>query len=223
MEVRKVLIADQKSQKRYTIETAATTLGELQDQMSAQGINYSGMAFTEGITHTQLLGRESMLPTNIMFKGQRTNDLVILLSNTTKNIASGAMSRKEVYALIKEHNLAAEINSHFGENYTRITTAALENYITEHYDILEEEESHEETAPERKENETVPNAPAKTAPHPNTVNWFYDGIKSMVSENVLYTDDVVVLADLLTELAARLKESAPKITDEDVDAILANL
>ena len=47
MEVRTIQIANTKTQRRYTINTAATTLGELQDEMSAQGIDFTGMTFTE--------------------------------------------------------------------------------------------------------------------------------------------------------------------------------
>ena len=102
METRTIAIANTKTQKRYTIESAATTLGELQDQMIEQGIDFSGMTFTEGISKTQLLTRESLLPTNVMYKGQPTNNLVMLLTNPNKQIASGAMNRKELYAKIKE-------------------------------------------------------------------------------------------------------------------------
>ena len=102
---REILIANTKTQKRSKVTTSATTLGELKADLRAAGIDYSGMTFTEGISKTQLLDDATQLPQNVMYKGQPTNNLVILLTNTKKNIASGAMSRKEVYQAIKDNNL----------------------------------------------------------------------------------------------------------------------
>jgi hypothetical protein len=45
----------------------------------------------------------------------------------------------------------------------------------------------------------------------------------MVTDNLLYAEDVVVLADLATELAARLMESKPKITASDMDDMLYSI
>ena len=63
----------------------------------------------------------------------------------------------------------------------------------------------------------------KSAPHAQTVEWFYTGIKSMVKDNLLETGDIIVLADLLTEYAMRLEEEKPKITASDIEDILATL
>lgn len=102
---REILIANTKTQKRSKITTSATTLGELKADLRAAGIDYSNMTFTEGISKTQLLNDDTQLPQNIMYKGQPTNNLVILLTNTKKNISSGAMTRKEAYQAIKDNNL----------------------------------------------------------------------------------------------------------------------
>ena len=99
---REILIANTKTQKRSKITTSATTLGELKADLRAAGIDYSNMTFTEGISKTQLLNDDTQLPQNIMYKGQPTNNLVILLTNTKKNISSGAMTRKEAYQAIKD-------------------------------------------------------------------------------------------------------------------------
>ena len=68
-----------------------------------------------------------------------------------------------------------------------------------------------------------PATSVKTAPHANTVNWLYDGIKTMAKENLLFTDDVAVLSDLVSDLAAMLKEAEPKISDADIDSMIASL
>lgn len=222
MEVRKIMLANTKTQQRCVIESSATTLGELQDQLTAQGIDYTGLTFTEGISKTQLLTRDSLLPTNVLHKGQRTNDLIMLLTNPVKNIASGAIDRKEAYQMIKQYNLQNAIAEGEGQNYTRCKTDVLEEYINCY---LAETSP---TATGKKEIKAeVPSASPEgsvnTATHPNTVNWLYDGIKAMVNESSLYTNDVVVLADLVNELAKRLVESKPDITESDVDELIDSL
>jgi len=217
METRKILIADSKTQRRYEIETAATTLGELQDQMIEQGIDFSGMTFTEGISKTQLLTRESLLPTNVMYKGQRTNNLVMLLTNPNKQIASGAMNRKELYAKIKELGIQDNIKEEFGKNYTMVGNADLACMIERAeafaHELDDEEDIEEETG--------IPQV--RTAPHANTVNWIYDGIKALLTDGSFYTEDVYVLNELITELANRLHEATPTISDADIDDMIANL
>ena len=126
---REILIANTKTQKRSKITTSATTLGELKTDLRAAGIDFSGMTFTEGISKTQLLSDDTQLPQNVMYKGQPTNNLVILLTNTKKNIASGVLSRKEAYNLIKQNSLENAIKIEFGRNFTQVPTLDLIKFI----------------------------------------------------------------------------------------------
>lgn len=126
---REILIANTKTQKRSKITTSATTLGELKTDLHAAGIDFSGMTFTEGISKTQLLSDDTQLPQNVMYKGQPTNNLVILLTNTKKNIASGVLSRKEAYNLIKQNSLENAVKIEFGRNFTQVPTLDLIKFI----------------------------------------------------------------------------------------------
>lgn len=128
---REILIANTKTQKRSKVTTSVTTLGELKADLRAAGIDYLGMTFTEGISKTQLLDDATQLPQNVMYKGQPTNNLVILLTNTKKNIASGAMSRKEVYQTIKDNNLQEAVKEEFGRNFTQVPTSDLLVFIAQ--------------------------------------------------------------------------------------------
>lgn len=158
MEARKILIANSKTQQRYELQSAATTLGELKAEMREQNIDYSGMSFTEGFSKTQLLGDDSLLPTNVMHRGQVTNDLVILLTNTTKKIASGAedRSRSEAYDLINSlgDDVKDEIKERFGKNYTQVTTANLWSYLDELDEDIEDEDEEYDEEDEAEENTT---------------------------------------------------------------------
>ena len=129
MENREILVANTRTQRRDKIITNATTLGELKSALTSAGIDFSGMTFTEGISKTQLLDDATQLPQNVMYKGNPTNNLVILLTNTKKNIASGTMSRQEAYAAIKGDNLQDEIKEVFGRNFTQVSTEALETFL----------------------------------------------------------------------------------------------
>lgn len=126
---REILIANTKTQKRSKITTSATTLGELKTDLRAAGIDFSGMTFTEGISKTQLLSDDTQLPQNVMYKGQPTNNLVILLTNTKKNISSGVLSRKEAYNLIKQNSLENAVKIEFGRNFTQVPTLDLIKFI----------------------------------------------------------------------------------------------
>ena len=258
---REILIANNRDQSKYRIVTGAETLGKLQDaiarnegvyKMVGQSwvsnptpINISGLTFTEGITKTQLLQRDSALPTNVQFKGQTTNNLVMLLTNTTKQIRSGAYprDRKLFGPYIKNHNLGKAIEAKFGNNWTRLSTDKLIGFFADYEketpankEVLNE--VRKELKDQEKVNEVV-NTPVnetpaketkptnlpdvKSAPHASTVEWFYSGVKAQVKDNLLYNEDVIVLADLLTELAHRLEEEKPKITASDIDNMMRSL
>lgn len=126
---REILIANTKTQKRSKITTSATTLGELKTDLRAAGIDFQNMTFTEGISKTQLLSDDTQLPQNVIYKGQPTNNLVILLTNTKKNIASGVLSRKEAYNLIKQNSLENAVKTKFGRNFTQVPTLDLIKFI----------------------------------------------------------------------------------------------
>ena len=255
MEVREILIANTKDQKKYRIMTGAETLGELQDQITrnenvmvwdkpnkvwltnTQPINISGMSFTEGISNTQLVDRTSQLPMAVNFKGQVTNNLMMLMTNTTKAIRSGAGDRAAAYKLIKDKNLQDAVKTKFGKNFTQVSTVDLFAFAKSqqhkkseaNYKALKEAQQElsagkqkqptvPSVSPEGKEEKKLPDV--KSAPHAATVEWFYTGIKSMVKDNLLNEKDVAVLTDLYTELALRLEEEKPKVTVDDMEQML---
>ena len=161
---REILTANTKTQKRSKVTTSATTLGELKADLRAAGIDYSNMTFTEGISKTQLLNDDTQLPQNIMYKGQPTNNLVILLTNTKKNISSGAMTRKEAYQAIKDNNLQDAVKEKFGRNFTQVSTSDLlvflaQNSTSETAKVLDEEPTDTEDKgimdPEFKDEDTT--------------------------------------------------------------------
>lgn len=234
---REILIANTKTQKRSKVTTSATTLGELKTDLRAAGIDYNGMTFTEGISKTQLLDDATQLPQNVMYKGQPTNNLVILLTNTKKNIVSGAMSRKEVYQAIKDNNLQDAVKEEFGRNFTQVPTSDLLVFLaqdgnaevtetldnkpkdTENNNIIASEVEKKET-PDT-EDEGLPNYVDDIITDTrvdSTVNSLYIHIAMLVDNEVLSVADLEELSadiEYLTKVAKKEQNTIEKLPFEE--------
>ena len=127
MEARKITVVQTKNQKKSVIMSAATTLAELKSDLRANGIDYDGMTFFEGTSKVELKNDASVLPHDVPYKGQVTNELVFMLTNTNKKIRSGAatMTRAEAYSAIKSMGLQDACVKKFGKNFTMCKTADL--------------------------------------------------------------------------------------------------
>ena len=132
MEARKITVVSTKNQKKIIIMSAATTLAELKADLRQNGIDYTGMTFYEGTSKVELKDDASVLPHDVPYKGQTTNELVFMLTNTNKKIKSGAdMSRADAYAAIKANGLQEECVKRFGKNFTMCKTADLITLVNE--------------------------------------------------------------------------------------------
>lgn len=234
---REILIANTKTQKRSKVTTSATTLGELKADLRAAGIDYNGMTFTEGISKTQLLDDATQLPQNVMYKGQPTNNLVILLTNTKKNIASGTMSRKEVYQAIKDNNLQDAVKEEFGRNFTQVPTSDLLVFLAQdgNAEVTEtlddkptDTENNDIITPEVKEEET-PDTEDEDLPDyvddiitdtrvDSTVNSLYVHIAILVDNEVLSVADLEELSEdieYLTKVAKKEQNTVEKLPFEE--------
>ena len=234
---REILIANTKTQKRSKVTTSATTLGELKADLRAAGIDYHGMTFTEGISKTQLLDDTTQLPQNVMYKGQPTNNLVILLTNTKKNIASGTMSRKEVYQTIKDNNLQDAVKEEFGRSFTQVPTSDLLVFLAQdgNAEVTEtlndkptDTENNDIIAPEVEEKET-PDTEDEDLPNyvddiitdtrvDSTVNSLYVHIAMLVDNEVLSVADLEELSadiEYLTKVAKKEQNTVEKLPFEE--------
>lgn len=211
MENREILIANTRTQRRDKVITDATTLGELKSALTSAGIDFSDMTFTEGISKTQLLDDATQLPQNVMYKGNPTNNLVILLTNTKKNIASGSMSRQEAYAAIKEHNLQDEIKKVFGRNFTQVATEALETFLAKN-NAVEVKTPDTTTLAGSDFDVDMQKTPSKT--EDNNIPMFIDDI--ITDTNVMYLKD-----SLFVHIVMLVAQNALSITD--LEALKDNL
>lgn len=128
METRKFTVRDTRVNNTVVFESTATTVAELKRDLRANGINPDGMAIQEGLTRTEFMSDDAVLPHDVAYRGGVTNNLVFRLTQKNKKIASGVMSRADAYRKIKELHLEEEAKK-LGRNYTQLPTDELEKLI----------------------------------------------------------------------------------------------
>lgn len=164
MENRKITVVSTKDQSKKVIMSSATTLAELKSDLRQNGIDYEGMTFFEGTSKTELKHDNSVLPHDVPWKGTITNELVFMLTNTNKKIKSGAMSRMEAYAEIKNMGLQDACLKKFGKNFTMCKTADLIALVEENKDSKEEVPAAPKAEAKKEEKgETPANTPVAPA------------------------------------------------------------
>ena len=133
MEIRNITIVSTKNQNKYVVSTDATTLRELKSALSAQSIDYDGMTFYEGLSHTELLTDDAILPHDVPYKGNVTNELVFMLTNPNKKIKSGLATdgRQALYETIEELDLKEACIAKYGKNFTQCKNSELMALIEE--------------------------------------------------------------------------------------------
>lgn len=128
--MRKIKVTDDTFSSMKVIESEAITLDELKAELTSAGIEYDGKEFIEGRSRTKLIEDGSLLPTQVMYKGQPTDELTIVLLTPNKKVSSG-ISRKELNAKVKELGIEELIKERFGRNYTQVTSHEIQNLIAE--------------------------------------------------------------------------------------------
>lgn len=185
---RKVTVLVESTQSKVVFESNATTLGELKNELRERQVRYdSDCVFKEAASKTILTSDESILPSNIPWKGQVTNDLVFMVTAPQKRIKSGAMDRKEAYARVKELGLQGKIQEHEGKNFTQCSTAILISYIENEEKKVAKKTPKHTPAPIAKEK--IVKADAHTMPVSG---------KEMIS-NLRYLLDVMVSKGVLMQ------------------------
>lgn len=132
MEARNITVVSTANQNKYVVNTDATTLRELKAALDAHNIAYNGMTFYEGLSHTELLTDDSILPHDVPYKGGITNELVFMLTVPNKKIKSGANlseAREALYSAIDELNLKDTCLSTYGKNFTQCKNSELMSLI----------------------------------------------------------------------------------------------
>lgn len=144
MEARNITIVSTQNQNKYVVNTNATTLSELKAALRQQNIPYDGMTFYEGLSHTELLTDESVLPHDVPYKGNTTNELVFMLTLPNKKIRSGATeTRQALYEAIESLGLKESVLARYGKNFTQCKNSELMAIIEDAQEALGESEEDE--------------------------------------------------------------------------------
>lgn len=199
---RKVTIVNNgtQTQKSFKINETVVTLGDLKKVLREKNIEFEGFAFNEGHARVELKDNNSVLPSNIPFKGAIVNDLVFLLTKPNKKISSG-LNRAEVYRIIKERNLQEAIKSKYGKNFTVVSTENLLDFIGEGTPVSDAETKVQEEKKDYCEK-------AVKAPAANVFNSLMD---LLVAKNIITEDEAAEV------LAGRKVDNTDKISEEDLD------
>jgi hypothetical protein len=216
METRKITIVSTQSQKKSVIMSAATTLAELKDDLRANGISYAGMTFYEGLSKTELLNDDSLLPQNVSYKGTTTNELVFMLTNSEKKIRSGAeMSRAEAFNAIKENNLQQECKEKFGKAYTNCTTFELISFLEEKTRKNTEEAEKADKADKNTKSKSTKNDPNKEVALLKEA--FVALVNVLENENCIGEEDK---DDILSILRGKVAANNSSVySDKEIDAM----
>lgn len=186
---RKVTVLVESTQSKVVFESNATTLGELKNELRERQVRYdSDCVFKEAASKTILASDESILPSNIPWKGQVTNDLVFMVTAPQKKIRSGVMDRKEAYAKVKKLGLQGKIQEHEGKNFTQCSTAVLISYI-EKKERAGENVSKKTPAPIAKEKTVKADAHTMPASGKEMMSNLRNLLDEMVSKGVLMQHD----------------------------------
>lgn len=111
----------------------AETFGELKAELINKGYVVEDMDFKEGKTRIDLRNELSPLPSNFMYKGVETNDLVIMITPQNTKIKSGMTNyRRNLYATIREYGLQSKVMDETGKNFTQCSDSVLSSIIADY-------------------------------------------------------------------------------------------
>lgn len=150
---------DSDSQVTKVIQSSAETVAELKRDLRAAGFNVENKTIQEGVTGIEFKTDDAILPHDVPYNGTITNDLVFRLTKAQKHINSGAMSRPEAYAKVKELGIAEDIKKRFGKNFTQCSTSDLISAIDKAM-----KKGAPAPAPEKKEEEKPASTASKSEP-----------------------------------------------------------
>lgn len=130
---RQITIYESAQNGKLTVfnDVECNTLGELKNLLREKGINFSNMEFIEGVTNTKLVADDSRIPDHIPFKGKFTDNVFINILQKDAKIKSGVdyseLTRVELLHYAKP--FAEELEDRYGENYTRIKSSVIVEFL----------------------------------------------------------------------------------------------
>lgn len=186
MESRKITVLVEATQKKYVLMSSATKLSELKEELAQKGVTTNDSdSFKESRSKSILTSPESVLPTNIPWKGGITNELVFMVSKAERKIKLGMKSRNEIVALIKSYGLLDEVKKKTGKNYTNVSTAVLSE-IVDKYELKAKAKVKDAPTPKPAPNvEKSSKKSVESAPSCDYEVKFKKAVDSLYKENLI--------------------------------------
>lgn len=186
MESRKITVLVEATQKKYVLMSSATKLSELKEELAQKGVTTNDSdSFKESRSKSILTSPESVLPTNIPWKGGITNELVFMVSKAERKIKLGMKSRNEIVALIKSYGLLDEVKKKTGKNYTNVSTAVLSE-IVDKYELKAKAKVKDAPTPKSAPNVKMSSKKSvKSAPSCDCTVKFKKAVDSLYKENLI--------------------------------------
>lgn len=129
---REIQVIANSQNRNETYMSNAETLGELKAELIEKGYQVDEMDIKEGKSRTDLRDELTPLPSNFMYKGVETSDLVIMITPRNTKIKSGMLTRQELYAKVKEYGLQDTIKNEYGKNFTQVGNQELACAVEKH-------------------------------------------------------------------------------------------
>ena len=186
MESRKITVLVEATQKKYVLMSSATKLSELKEELAQKGVTTNDSdSFKESRSKSILTSPESVLPTNIPWKGGITNELVFMVSKAERKIKLGMKSRNEIVALIKSYGLLDEVKEKTGKNYTNVSTAVLSE-IVDKYELKARTKAKDAHTPKSAPNVKMSSKKSvESAPSCDCAVKFKKAVDSLYKENLI--------------------------------------
>lgn len=186
MESRKITVLVEATQKKYVLMSSATKLSELKEELAQKGVTTNDSdSFKESRSKSILTSPESVLPTNIPWKGGITNELVFMVSKAERKIKLGMKNRNEIVALIKSYGLLDEVKKKTGKNYTNVSTAVLSE-IVDKYELKARAKVKDAPTPKSASNVKMSSKKSvESAPSCDCAVKFKKAVDSLYKENLI--------------------------------------
>lgn len=136
-------IVDSRTQTVFDLESNATTLGELKQELIDRGYNLNNCIFQEGKTKTEFKSDDALLPTNVSYRGTVTNDLIFRISVSKGKIDSGSSAEIRT-VLSKMEDTIESIKENFDN--LKYDFEDLGNQMHELKNVLQESDSQNNPA-----------------------------------------------------------------------------
>ena len=148
-------------------------------------MEYQSLQLVFSRSKSILTSPESVLPTNIPWKGGITNELVFMISKAERKIKLGMKSRNEIVALIKSYGLLDEVKEETGKNYTNVSTVVLSE-IVDKYELKAKAKAKDAHTPKSAPNVKMSSKKSvKSAPSCDCAVKFKKAVDSLYKENFI--------------------------------------